>query len=308
MTPEQLARDAARLVDKLERAQLLRILTHLKRVEEDARTIITSLSTSDTSTARIIREARARQVLAQSRAAQELLALGSNAGPVAEAFRTGIQQAYSDGIRSATRAAVDAGILTSGQAAAFTPRVELELISAITETTLTTLEKVSAAGLFRLEDAIVRGAVRGEGPRAAARLVRQSLNLTRYEAERITRTVFMRANNEARDAMWDDLDVDYLRWDATNDERTCEHCASRHGEIYERRAAPQPPGHPMCRCVLLPFNPSTAHKHAAYYERTREELAEARGRTTPRAAMPFERMDGVIPPTPVTNRFEGAVA
>lgn len=306
MTPEQLARDAVRLVDQLERAQLRRIIEHLQRVEQDAITLLDGIDLTDTSTSRVIKELHVRQVLAQSRAAQELLALGNNTGPIAEEFRRGIQAVYEDGVRTAVAAAVDAGVITAAQAAAFAPRVELEFIRAVTETTLTTLARVSSDGLVALEQAIVRGAVRGIGPRATARLVRENLDLTRYEAERITRTVFMRAANEARDQMWDGLNIEYLRFDATNDDRTCEFCASRHGEIYVRDRAPRPPLHPHCRCVLLPFNPNRPDRAAEYYARTRAEMADARGTTTPLAAAPFERMDGIPAPRPVN--FSGGAA
>lgn len=303
MTPAQMARDAARVVDRLERAQLLRIVRLLRSVELDAIASLDALDFTDPGVAREIREMQARRVIAGSRAAQDLLSLGQADGPIAEEFRRGIQEAYADGLRSATAAAVDSGAITAAQAAAFGATVDTEFIAAVTESVLTTLRKVSVDGLRRLEDAIVRGALRGQGPRAAARLVRESVNLTRYEAERITRTVFMRANNEARDKIWADLKLDFLRFDATNDERTCDFCAARHGAVYERDSAPKLPLHPMCRCVLLPHFPDRVNdKVEAYYARTFAEMHEGRDRpASATAAGPFERMDGIPPPKPVST-------
>ena len=305
MTPEQLARDAARLVDRLEAAQVRRITAHLRAIERDAKSLIASLDMRDTSTSRIIREQRARLAVAQSIAAQRMIDLGRADGPLASAFREDIPRAYADGVRSATVAAVDRGLAAAVAAnvVQFGPRVELELIDAMTRTTLTTLEKVSARGLTNLEDAIVRGAIRGQGPRAAGRLVRESIDLTRYEAERITRTVLMRANNEARDATYRELRVRHVQYDATNDERTCEYCEARHGMVYAMTDAPRPPLHPQCRCVLLPWSEGTpvARRGDEYYLRQREQM---RGRnpdkvTTSRARAPFERADGIDAPTPV---------
>ena len=308
MTPAQMARDAARLVDRLERQQLTRIVELLRIVQQDAINSLSLLDMHDTSTARAIKEMQARRIIASSQAARDLLSIGDSGGPLAEEFRRGILSAYQDGLRSATAAAVETGAITAAQAAAFGASVDLELVNAITESTLTTLSKVSADGLRRLEEAVVRGAVRGHGPRAAARLVRESINLTRYEAERITRTVFMRANNEARDSMWTDLELDYLRFDATNDDRTCDYCAGRHGAVYKRDAAPRPPLHPHCRCVLLPHFPDRVDERTeAYYSRTFAEMHADRDRaTSATAASPFERMDGIPPPTPISTMRSAA--
>src|SRR5690606_31067504 len=119
----------------------------------------------------------------------------------------------------------------------------------------------------------VREAVRGAGPRVAARAVRREVDVTRYEAERIARTVFNTANNQARDATWDDLRVDYLQWNAAMDQVTCPECAARHGMVWKRRDAPLPPIHPHDRCILVPWSPSTPPERRgdAFYERERRE-------------------------------------
>src|SRR5690625_2475178 len=298
-----MARDAARVVDRLERAQLLRIVRLLRSVELDAIASLDALDFTDPGVAREIREMQARRAIAGCRAAQDLLSLGQADGPIGEELRLGIPEDYEGGMRSSSAAAVESGAITAAQAAAFVATVDTEFITAVTESVLTTLRKVSTDGLRRLEDAIVRGALRGQGPRAAARLVRESVNLTRYESERITRTVFMRANNEARDKIWTDLELDFLRFDATNDDRTCAFCAARHGAVYESDKAPKPPLHPRCRCVLLPHFPDRVDERTeAYYARTFADMHADRDRATSATTpSPFERMDGIPPPKPVST-------
>lgn len=316
MTPEQLAREAARLTDRIEGATLKRVDELLQIVREDAIRTVRALDGMDVTRGRVFRRFRAEQAVLQSQAARDLLSMGRAGGPLAEEFRAGIAAAYRDGIRTAQAAAVSTGLVTAAEAAvalAFGTRVEVEFLEALTRTTITTLEKVSQDGVRRLVDAIARGAVRGAGPRATARLAREAVDLTRYEAERIVRTVFMRANNDARAQSYAELDIEFLQSNAANDTRTCAFCEARHGMVYKLKDAPQPPYHPHCRCVLLPWNPSTPPEFRgdAYYESTRAEMAarrerEGRAGATATAAAPFERMDGIKPARPVWAPERGA--
>ena len=145
--------------------------------------------------------------------------------------------------------------------------------------------------------------MRGAGPRVTARLVRESIDLTRYEAERITRTVYMRANNEARDHAFEEMDVRYVQADATNDARLCDYCAARHGMVYRVADAPSFPLHPSCRCVLLPWSEDTPvnQRGDAYYLRERDDMRERdnASRVTARARAPFEKADDRDAPAPV---------
>lgn len=297
MNPEALARDAAQLVDRLEREQLDRLTEHLQTIERDALNRIQTLSFQDPQ-ARAFAEQQAREALQQSRVAQDLLELRDS--PYGSRMRTDIQAAYEDGMRTAREAvsAAAGGSPTPDRLAevqrAFGTRVDLPLIQATTESTLTTLDRVGQDGLRRLESELVRASVRGAGPRAASRGVKNAIQVTRAEAERITRTVLMRSNNDARSQTFREAGIEYVRFDATNDSRTCEYCAGRHGFVYERVDAPETPLHPNCRCVLLPYQreESPADRGDEYYERTRRELRE-REEIETRAVGSSRRVSGV---------------
>ena len=321
MNPEVLARDAARLVDTLERRQLQRLNQLLAIVEEDAKSRLATLELGDR-TARPFAEQRIRQTLTQSEAARTLLNL--NASDLAAGMPADLRAAYEDGLRTARESiAAASGVPQSQLATAaqtFGARVDLPLIQAVTESTLTTLKSVGERGLQALEEELVRAAVRGAGPRAAAREVTRVVNVTRAEAERITRTVLMRTNNDARSQTFREAGVEYLRFDATNDTRTCEDCAARHGMVYKRTEAPSTPLHPNCRCVLLPYRPDQPPELRGdqYYIDTRKALREREeieskpvpgtGRTEPTRRenkrttvtrrAPFERMEDRDAPTP----------
>jgi len=324
VNPERLSRDAVRLIDRMEREQVKRIKALLASVYQDARDRLSLLDLSDDSIARAVREVQIRRVLEGSTAARQLLTLGRS-GPLADAMRSDIQRAYEIGLRTAGEAIQDATPAVAGAvgaAAAFGTRIDLELLAAMTESTLTTLQRVGERGLERLLDTLVRVAVRGAGPRAGAREVRDAIGVTRSEAERITRTVLMRSNNEARRRGFENAGIEFVRFDATNDTRTCPYCAARHGMVYELKNSPGLPLHPNCRCVLLPFqrDASPADRADAYYEETRRDLRErdtiesrpvggsrssppsgsqANTVSTATAAAPFERADGIEPPEPV---------
>ncbi|MDR9392669.1 MAG: minor capsid protein, partial [Trueperaceae bacterium] len=296
MNPEALAQDAARLVDTLEREQLKRLDELLEVVENDARARLSALNLQDRRP-RAFAEQAAREALNQSRAARTLLELPD--GPLGQRMRTDIQAAYEDGMRTAREAiSAAAGETTDPEvlrqvSRSFGTRVDLPLIQATTESTLTTLRKVGEAGLDRLEEELVRASVRGAGPRAAARGVRDAVSVTRAEAERITRTVLMRTNNDARSQSFREAGIEYVRFDATNDSRTCEYCAGRHGFVYERVNAPETPLHPNCRCVLLPYQreASPTDRGDDYYKETRAELRE-REEITTRAVGSTRRVSG----------------
>lgn len=307
MTPEQLARDAIRVIDRLEASAVRALLAHLAMVERDAIDALARLDLRAESTRRTVLELRARDTVRQTTAARQLLSLGHATGPLASEFRAGIAAAFDEGLASAQRAAITTGALTAAEVAAVTAfgaRVDLDLIASITRQTLTTLERVGADGLRRIEDAVVRGSIRGAGPRATARLVREAVDVTRYEGERIARTVFMRANNDARTEAFRDMAVDYVQHNAANDDRTCSYCEARHGMVYRLADAPDPTLHPNCRCVHVPWREDMRNRADDYFERTRAEMRhrredEGRAGTIATARAPFERMEDRDPPAPV---------
>lgn len=298
-----MARDATRVVRTAERTTLQRLLRLLEVIEREwVSTAEEVAREAESTTSRIIRELNARRRAEQATAARRMLSLGDADGELARLMRENIQTTLAEAQRAAVRNAASTGVITAAQAAAFTPRVELTLLQAILEGTTTRLRHVTTDGARRIQDVLVREAVRGAGPRAAARAVRNQVDVTRYEAERITRTVFNTANNLARDATWDALGVEYLQWNASADERLCEYCAARNGMVYRRSRAPTPPLHPHCRCVMTPWSPSTPPERRgdAYYERVRRDRRESgEPVSTATAAGPFDKANGVTPPEPV---------
>ena len=307
MRPDTLARQAIRVTTRVEDDVSRIVMRYLDVVERDAIRSLASLDLRDRTARRAVLELRARTVVQQSNAARQLLSMSDAQGPLAGEFRAGIEQSYTEGIERAADAVLRGEFFDADEVrrlVQFGPRVDLELLESIAGTTLTSLEDVGEDGLRRIEDAIVRGSVRGIGPRKTARMVRDAIDMTKSDSERITRTVFMRANNDARDQTFRDMHVRHLQHNATNDDRTCEYCEARHGMVYRVSDAPDPPLHPHCRCVLLPWREDMLARGDDYYQESRREMRERREREGRRgssaaARAPFERSDGRDAPTPV---------
>jgi SPP1 gp7 family putative phage head morphogenesis protein len=70
-------------------------------------------------------------------------------------------------------------------------------------------------------------------------------------AEVVARTETLMALGEAQDRGYSRLQVGFVQYIATQDERICEWCAPRHGCIYLRGSV-RTPIHPQCRCDLAP--------------------------------------------------------
>lgn len=112
---------------------------------------------------------------------------------------------------------------------------------------------------------------------------------------------------------------DYVRWVATQDERTCPFCAARHGQVYavSRVVAP---AHPRCRCALVPVpQRDVEEKDAeiraqvtdeAYWQQSQEkvwaEYAKSKGISLERAASELQRYQR-MPTASEKRRFPGVL-
>lgn len=98
---------------------------------------------------------------------------------------------------------------------------------------------------------VTQGVANGWGPkRLGQELIRQLPQLY-GEVEKIVRTEMSTAYLEAQRRMTQRLSYNYVRWVATEDERTCPNCASRSGLIFRLEEVVMP-AHPLCRCSMVP--------------------------------------------------------
>jgi SPP1 gp7 family putative phage head morphogenesis protein len=104
----------------------------------------------------------------------------------------------------------------------------------------------------RLSRSLVDGFEKGETMNLLIRRVREETDFGRNRSITIARTETMRAVNSAAKERYEQTGVERVEWLAAWDDRTCDECESKHGQIYDIGDAPDLPQHPNCRCCLSP--------------------------------------------------------
>lgn len=135
--------------------------------------------------------------------------------------------------------------------------------------------KLQRDDLHRISSAIQTGMVRGETTtNIAARVVGNAslrgangvTQITRNEAESITRTAIQAYANAARNAVFNANSDIFTkeRYVATLDSKTTPMCRALDGRLFKRGEGPQPPIHWRCRSLRVPFiDPSLAGSRPA---------------------------------------------
>lgn len=109
---------------------------------------------------------------------------------------------------------------------------------------------------------VTEGVTRGWGPKRLAEEIGRTLPQLRNNLEVVARTEMSTAYLEAQRRMTKRLGFNYVRWVATEDERTCPNCASRSGLIYRLEEVVMP-AHPLCRCSMVPVPTSVVEAEDA---------------------------------------------
>lgn len=152
-------------------------------------------------------------------------------------------------------------------------------------------------------EVVAQGVAEGRPTDAIVRDMRLRLGVVKSRAETIVRTETLRAYNDASNTYYAAQGLDLCMWYATADDRSCDICAPRAGQIF-KRAEIKAPCHPRCRCYLAPWDADLAaidSDYAAQRARHARDVAKAFARVSPepvnlnRAAV-FEQ----LAPTPVT--------
>ncbi len=76
---------------------------------------------------------------------------------------------------------------------------------------------------------------------------------TQQRLRLIYRTEVNRAHNGGRVAFYKEIGIKKVQWWAALDRRTCQECASRHGQVYDVDGLDLPPQHSRCRCCLMSY-------------------------------------------------------
>lgn len=150
---------------------------------------------------------------------------------------------------------------------------------------------------------VAQGIAEGRPTDAMIQDMRDRLRVVKSRADVIVRTESLRAYNQASDQYYAAQGIDLVMYYATADDRSCEFCVPRAGEIYKRGDI-RVPLHPRCRCYLAPWNSDIEQLDPSYVamRKTHKRQVEA--------SSPFQSPEGVslnkpaqfeqIAPTPIS--------
>lgn len=124
---------------------------------------------------------------------------------------------------------------------------------------------------------VTQGIIEGRPTDAIVQDMRVRLGVVKSRADAIVRTESLRAYNEASNSYYAAQGIDLVLYYATADDRSCDICAPRAGQVY-RRPEIKVPLHPRCRCYLAPWNGDQAQidpDYAAMRDTHQREVAQA---------------------------------
>lgn len=290
--------DAAdRALRRQERAILREIDTHLTQTyrrlnEQIGRAYRAAAAEIPADASRAFREARAVVMARQVETAME--ALRVDQGPLPGELRERLVAAYREGAENAEATLAR----YRGERVPFpTGQVNLEAVELLVERSRERLFRHGPEAQRRIRQAVVDGLVRGRGYRVVAREIRHETAVLQIRAEAIARTELGSAMTDARLEHFEREGVPLVQWVAAEDERTCEYCGARHGNVYNRRDVTLP-AHVNCRCALAPMRREWIEEDLADTDWWREsqsevdELMQAQGIKPNYQATPFERAAG----------------
>lgn len=296
---ERLAREFDRELRRLEATAITRLDAALyraaQRLEAELRRYyMRTLEEAALSPNLLLREARARLLLEQVRAALNITA-GSQANA---AFTELIGDAFDLGERNALTTLA----LFQQEQVLATAGARLNVAARATQAAAR-LEHHGRAFALKAEELVIDGVVRGRGWGRTATELRRETGVTRLQAEMIVRTESVSASHDARVATYEENGVEHATWLAVADQSVCGYCAERSGKTYKLSEVVIP-AHPNCRCFAAPYRPHWKELGLTdddwLHDHHEESVARSKQNPTGSKPSPFERASGMTSaPTPV---------
>lgn len=135
----------------------------------------------------------------------------------------------------------------------------------------------------------------GPDPRTLKRELQKAIpnvnEAFRNRAETIARTETLLASGEAQERSYRQMNVGFVQYQATFDDRTCEFCVPRHGCLYWIGSV-KTPIHPNCRCTLTPVTLEALVLQNAMAEEGEPSWEEEAKKAATAAEEHFKRANG----------------
>jgi SPP1 gp7 family putative phage head morphogenesis protein len=175
--------------------------------------------------------------------------------------------------REQARGFVEETLGVFGDAVTISTPVNHRALSGVVENAATRLYLHADEAVDRIKSDVVTGLVRGDSWTQVTKAIREDTGYLRYRAERIALTELHSAQADARQELYEELGVELVIRYVTIDDRTCEYCAPRQGEVTKRSETTEVL-HPFCRCILAPFDPEWALDDTLVPEQLEEMLTD----------------------------------
>ena len=175
--------------------------------------------------------------------------------------------------REDARGFVEDTLRVFGDAVTISTPVNHRALSGVVEHAATRLYNHADVVVDRIKEDVVTGLIRGDSWAQVTRAIRDDAGYLRSRAEMIAITELHSAQADARQELYGDLGVELVIRYVTIDDRTCEYCAPRQGEVTKTGETTEVL-HPRCRCILAPFDPEWALDDTLVPEQLEEMLAD----------------------------------
>lgn len=114
------------------------------------------------------------------------------------------------------------------------------------------VEHLNSEQKRRILTTIQRGIFNHETRNEITKKIRDGFNVANNRATKIARTEIIRTFNHAAESRYSQLGVKEARIVITDDERTCDECRKKEGDIVQLGKDALPPFHTNCRCTIVP--------------------------------------------------------
>lgn len=175
--------------------------------------------------------------------------------------------------REQGREFVEEALGVFGDAVTISTPINHRALSGVVEHASTRLYLHADEVVDRIREDVVTGLVRGDSWAQVTRSIREDTGYLRSRAERIAITELHSAQADAREELYAELGVELVIRYVTIDDRTCEYCAPRQGEVTKTGETTEVL-HPYCRCILAPFDPEWALDDTLVTEQLEEMLSD----------------------------------
>ena len=181
---------------------------------------------------------------------------------IEEGYRKGAGRAFDQYYKTESKDGNEAMTLRGRklQAMGLNAPESKEKVKLLAKRLFTDLQGVTDVMAVQIRKEMLDGLVQGDNPRTIGRRIAARTGQSVKHAQRIARTVIIRAHAEGQLDALERLGVEQVgvmvEWSTAGDDRVCPLCEPLNGQVFKiKEAHGMIPLHPNCRCAFMPALP-----------------------------------------------------